>query len=290
MKKHLFLILGLSLLAIGCDKETETQQLREEFIKVYDESSKKELTGVQIPFEGVTDGKLHVMSNVPLQWKFLVTQDAQTPDWLTIKSIEEIETGHTVVTYDAASLIALNSLDRRSAHLGCSCPEKSLGKFLVVNQGYDIRFLEDFEDEPRGGVTLTGKQTYTTRECSELNTDYCDYISFNAWAETSNEFLSKNITLDITVSGGIFYQTGLTTYRVNVPLGTGPDTNNFKYLLVVGNNGRMSDKTTFTFSVANDNLVYVHLDNFAAYQVAEAELIDVLEDEEYYQQEGEDWI
>lgn len=290
MKKHLFLILCLSLVAVACNKKTETQPLRPEYITVYGDDPAKTLSEVQVPFEGITDGQFHVLSNVPLQWKFLVTQDAQTPDWFVIKSIDEKETGHFVVTYDAASVLALNTLDRRSVHIGCSCPEQAIGKFIKVRQGYDVRFIEEFSEEPKGCVTLTGKQTYTTRVCQELNTDYCDYISFNAWAETSNEFLSKNITLDVTVSGGQFYDIGLTTYRVNVPIGTGPDASNMKYLLVVGNDGRMSDKTTFTFSVANDNLVNVHIDNFSAYQVAEAELFDVIDvDEEFYEQ-GEDWV
>ena len=63
-------------------------------------------------------------------------------------------------------------------------------------------------------------------------------------------------------SGGKFYETGLTTFRVNVPLGTGPDENNLKYLLLVGLDQHMSAETKFTFSTANDDEVYVHIDNF----------------------------
>ena len=119
--------------------------------------------------------------------------------------------------------------------------------------------------------------------------DYYDYISFNAWAESENEFPSRNITLDVTVSGGKFHATGLTTYRINVPLGTGPDKDNLKYLLLVGNGQRMSNKTHFIFSVANDELVYVHIDNFAAYKVTEAELGYLFQDEDFEDEDEPDW-
>ena len=211
-------------------------------------------------------------------------------DWFKVKSVEEVESGHIVVTYDAESVLTFYSLDRRSVRLSFFCPEESLGKYLPIKQGYSRQFYEDFSDEPSGRVTITGRQSYTTEEYPVLNTDYCDYIAFNAWAETTNEFLSKNITLDITVYGGKFYATGLTTYRVNVPIGTGPGVDNMRYLLIVGNGTRMSEKTTFTFSTANDDQVYVHIDNFSAYQVTEAELGFLLGDEDFNDEGEADWI
>ena len=46
----------------------------------------------------------------------------------------------------------------------------------------------------------------------------------------------------------------------------------------------------FTFSTANDDLVYVHIDNFAAYKVTEAEM-GILITDEYFDEDGEvDWI
>ena len=76
-------------------------------------------------------------------------------------------------------------------------------------------------------------------------------------------------------------------------MGTGPARNNFKYLLLVGNGERMSSKTTFTFSTANDDDVYVHVDNFAAYQVTEADMIGMFGDEDFLEEmeeEEPDWI
>jgi hypothetical protein len=105
-----------------------------------------------------------------------------------------------------------------------------------------------------------------------------------------NEFLSKNITLDITVSGGKFYDTEFTTYRINVPVGTGAEKSNLKYLLVMGNGERMSSKTHFTFSTFNDDQVYVHIDNFAAYKVTEAEMSELFEDEDFEEEDEPDWI
>lgn len=288
------LFASLAFLLPGCGKNQAPEPpARDEYIKVYEVSEEKLVNDIQVPFGGVQDGKIHVLSNVRTQWRYLIDQDEPDQDWFTIKSVEEVEPGHTVVTYDAASLLPLNSLDRRGGRLSFSCPEASLGKFLSVRQGYSEHFVETFSEEPDGTVKLTGKQTFTTPEYAVLNADYFDYISFNAWAETKNEFLSKNITLDITVSGGQFYATGMTTYRVNVPVGTAPDPANFKYLLVMGNGERMSAKTTFTFSTANDDDVYVHIDNFAAYQVTEADMVGMFDDEDFMEEmeeEEPDWI
>ena len=287
----LLLFASLAVVLCSCAKNDEVQvPPRSEFITVYETSAEKTVNDIQIPFDGVQDGKIHVLSNVELQWKYLVSQSASDDEWFQIKSVEEVEPGHTVVTYDAASILTLNSLDRREGKLSFSCPSQSLGKFLSVRQGYSQKFMEDFSGEPSECITISGKQTYTTEEYPSFNSDYFDYISFNAWAETDNEFLSKNITLDVTVSGGMFYDTGFTTYRVNVPIGTAPEKNNLKYLLLVGNGERMSAKTHFTFSTANDDQVFVHIDNFAAYRVTEAEMGVIYDEEDFEYEEEVDWI
>ena len=287
MKKKVLLLLSAALALAVCSCVSEDgpkRPVRSEYITVYETSPEKAVDAIQIPFEGVQDGQIHVLTNVQLQWRYVAD------DWFKIKSVEEIESGHILVTYDAKSLLTNNSLDRRSGRLSFFCPEESLGKFFTVKQGYSRQFYEDFSDEPSGMLTITGRQSYITEEYPVLNTDYCDYIAFNAWAETTNEFLSKNITLDISVYGGKFYATGLTTYRINVPIGTGPTENNMKYLLLVGNGTRMSEKTTFTFSTANDDQVYVHIDNFSAYQVTEAEMGLLFNDEDFNEEEEVDWI
>lgn len=292
MKKPLILLCAsLALILCACAKNENLRPERSEYIKVYDGTSKKPLDNIQVPFEGAEDGEIHVFTNVELKWKYFWDQADEDADWFTVKSVEEVEPGHIVLTYDAASLLDLNSLSRRSARLSFSCPAQSFGKFLSVSQGYERRFLEEFSYQPEGYLTITGKQTYTTREYSELSRDYFDYISFNAWADTDNEFLSKNITLDITVSGGQFYDTATTTFRVNVPLADAADAGNLKSLLLMGNGVQMSSKTTFTFSTANDDQVYVHVDNFAAYKVSEAEFGALFEDEDFGEEEEEiDWI
>ncbi len=294
MKKSNLILLWASLSAIlcACSLNDEPQRPeRSEYIKVYETSADKTVDNIQIPFGGVQDGKIHILSNVDLQWKYMVTQDASTPDWFKITRVDEIEPGHTVVTYDAESILDLNSLDSRSGKLSFSCPPQSLGKFLTVRQGYPLRFIDDFSGEPGQMVTITGRETFTTQEYSKLSKDYFDYISFNAWAETDNEFLSKNITLDITVSGGQFYDTRLATFRVNVPLGTAADKSNLHYLLIVGNDGHLSSQTKFIFSTANDDRVFVHIDNLAAYQVTPADFSILYDDDYAYDDdEGADWI
>lgn len=292
MKRPLLILLCafLAFILCTCNKNENLRPERSEYIKVYDGTSKKPLDNIQVPFEGAEDGEIHVFTNVDLNWKYFVSQSDEDTDWFTIKSVEEVDPGHIVVIYDAASILDLNSLSRRSGRLSFSCPAQSLGKYLSVNQGYERRFLESFSAQPEGYLTITGKKTYTTREYSELSRDYFDYISFNAWADTDNEFLSKNITLDITVSGGQFYDTATTTFRVNVPLAEAADASNFKTLLLMGNGVQMSSKTTFTFSTANDDHVYVHIDNFAAYKVSEAEFGALFEDEDFEEEEEIDWV
>lgn len=298
MNKTTLTLLWVCFAALLCScsgKEAVETKTRDEFIKVYTESPDKLVDNIQVPLQGIQDGQIHVLTNVDLQWKFFMNQNTEDKDWIQIKSVEEVEKGHHVITYDAESLLEYNTLEWRGGRLSFSCPEQSLGKFMRVDQGHDPIFAETFDSEPQGNVMLTGKQTHTTGEYPVLNADFYDYISFNVWAETSNEFLSKNITLDVKITGGIFYDTKLNSFRVNVPVGTGPDKSNLKFLLIEGNNyERFSDKTKFTFSTANDDLVYVHIDNFRAYKVTEAELINIYGNEDDLlggdEGDGEDWI
>ena len=290
MKRLLFPLLCVLVAAIGCNKKTDTEQPpRAEYINVYETSPSKLVSNIQVPFEGVKDGKIHVLSNVPLNHKLFVDPDEVGSDWLEIKGVEKDPDNdkHLIVTYDAASLLDLNSIDRRSWRLSFSSPEHNLGKFLTIGQGYERMFIEEFSGEEGNNLVLAGKESYSLGD-HNLSDAYFVYISFNAWAENLNEFRGKNITLDITVSGGTFYDTRLSTFRVNVPLGDAADKSNLQYLMLLGNNGKMSAKTNFSFSVDNDNLVYVHVDNFAAYKVTEAEMGDLFEDEEF--NESEEWI
>ena len=295
MNKQTLTILWVCIAALlcSCSGKEGTASTRDEFIKVYTESPDKLIDNIQVPLQGVQDGQIHVLTNVDLQWKFFMNQDTEDKSWIQIKSVEEVEKGHLLITYDAESLLDNNTLEWRGGRLSLSCSELSLGKFMRVDQGHDPIFTETFDSESQGNLKVTGKQTYTTQEYPVLNSDFYDYISFNVWAETTNDFLSKNITLDVKIDGGIFYETKLNTFRVNVPLGTGPDKSNLRYLLIEGNDyERFSDKTKFTFSTANDDLVYVHVDNFRAYKVTEAELVNIYgnEDDLLGGDEGEDWI
>lgn len=289
MDKRLLFLLGVLLCAPGCQEDNQVPPPRSEYIKVYESSPKKTVDNIQIPLDGVTGGKIHIISNVDLEWRQVVNPDADM-SWFKITDVSPVESGHLVVTYNATSLLALNSLDRRSSRLSFSCPSAYLGKFLPVQQGYDNKFYEEFDDEPGQYLTVSNRQAFTTDEYSQLGKDYFDYISFNAWAESENDFPTRNITLDITVSGALFYETGLATYRINVPLGAAANKSNLQYLLIKGDGDRISDKAKFTFSTANDDLVYVHIDNFAAYTVTESELGYLYDDEDLDISEDIDWL
>lgn len=290
-KTLLLLFAAVFVIFFSCKKNDGTDTLRSEFIKVYETSESKLVDIIQVPFDGAKDAKIHVLSNVELQWKYLVDQTNDDNDWFQIKDVSEVEPGHIVVTYDAGSILEYNSLEKREGQLSFSCPSESLAKFLPVRQGYSMQLFKDFKGEPDGKVVITGKETYEVDSEMKLNLDYFDYISFNAWAETTNEFLSKNITLDITVKGGQFYDTGLSTYRINVPLGTKSEKSNLHYLLLMGNGERMSPETTFTFSTANDAQVYVNIDNFAAYAVSQADITLLYDVDDFdFEDAGEaDW-
>lgn len=293
MKKTAFTLLWVCFGALFCscsEKEGSEAQLRKEFIKVYETTPDKLVDAIQVPLQGVKDGQIHVLTNVDIEWKFFMSQESTETAWIDIKSFKEIEKGHFLLTYDAESLLDKNSLELRGGRLSFYCPEQSLGKFMIVDQGHELIFSEPFTNEQDGNVKLTGKLSHTTKEYPVLNSDFYDYISFNAWAESTTENLSKNITLDVTISGGKFYDTQLTTFRVNVPLGTGADKSNLKYLLIQGNGERFSSKTNFTFSTDNDDNVYVYVDNFAAYKVTEAEMFNIFGDEDYMDEEESDWI
>ena len=69
----------LSVIFCSCDKNSlKEQPTRNEFIKVYDTTPDKLLDGIDVPLEGVQDGKFHVLSNVPLQWKYLVAKCSES--------------------------------------------------------------------------------------------------------------------------------------------------------------------------------------------------------------------
>lgn len=293
--RKLFLICAFSLCLWSCEKRSVDNglsgQTRPEYIEAVDGSTNKAIDNLQVPLDGIKDGTLHIMSNVPmdqLTWKYFMSQDVAYRTWFTIKDAREVEPGHLVITYDAESLLELNSLEKRESKLSFHCESLLLGKFLNVTQGYSQQFFDTFDSQDGGNLTLADKATYTS-SAHNLSADYYDYISFNAWAEAEDiGHLSKNITLDVTVDGGEFFDNGRKTFRVNVPVGTQAEKTNLKYLLLHNGGERMGTKTKFTFSVENDDLVKVHVDNFGCYKVMPAELVDIYEDEEFHD-EGEDW-
>lgn len=293
MKRQLLLLICAVFAVVGCSKDEPQRPVRSDYIKVYDGATTgKYIDNLQVPFEGVAKGEIHVLSNVPLKMDYYVDQNDIVNDWFRINpEPKQVAENHYVYYYEADAVIDGNTIDRRSSSLNFSNPLCSFGKFMSVRQGYENLFVEDYSEMPGGNVCLTDRETFVTKEYEDFKSDYFDYISFNAWAQSDNEFMTKNITLDVTVSTGCqFYDTGRTTFRVNVPLGTAADKSNLKYLLLSGVGGRMDPKVKFTFSVNNDNLVYVHIDNLAGYKVKDAELGTIIEDEEYYEQDGEDWI
>ena len=272
--------------ASSCAQKPRVEILRDDFISVYEQNPERTVDNIQVPFDGAEDAKINVVSNRPLEWVYRVGNDQQDPAWFQIKEVKDMGDGHMEITYDAASILELNTLERRQGYLSFSNQDAYLGKFLAIRQGYTLQYEEDF-GSLGGTLSLTGKQTYKTEELSIINRDYYDYVSFNAYAEVNTEFLDHNITLDVTITGGKFESIDRTTYRLSIPVGDKPQKENLHFMLLSNGGQLMSSKTTLTFSVANDEGVTVHIDNLHLYKVSEAELHD-FSDEEF--DDSEEWI
>lgn len=287
VKFSAFLVmLTVAIAASSCEQKGRVDILRDDFISVYEQNPQKTVDNIQVPFDGVTDAKINVLSNLPLDWVYRVNNDQEDPAWLQIKEVKDLGDGHMEITYDAASILELNTLERRQGYLSFSSEYAFMGKFLTIRQGYVLQYEEDF-GSLGGTLSLSGKQTYTTEELAIINRDYYDYVSFNAYAEVNTEFLDNNITLDVTIHGGKFDGIDRTTYRVSIPLGDKPEKENLHFMLLSNGGELMSSKTTLTFSVENDEGVTVHVDNLHLYKVSEAELHD-LSDEDF--DDSEEWI
>ena len=286
-------LLYVSLTAVGlisCTDEPVVEVLRDEYIVAYETSPDIAISEIQVPFEGASDAQIHVLSNLELDWRYQVDQTMADPAWLTIKSVEEIEKGHYLVTYDAKSLLDRNTISRRESVLSFSNAEAFMGKFITFRQGYTEEYSESFDSVGDGYVSLTGKQTYTTETLHIINKDYYNYVTFNAYAQRENEFSLENVTLKVTVSGGpIFRDINRTEYIVNVPVGTEPNAGNMNFLLMWNKGNVMGSKTTLTFSVENEEGAVVFIDNLHIYKVSEAELDNFVDDEYEDNEEMEEW-
>lgn len=291
MRYRLSFIWFLLLLIPSCrDGIKEDSPQRTEYIRIWqDERPGVFLDNIQIPFEGVTDGKIHVNSNVALEMSY---NPGNSGDWFTIKSVDSAEPGHSIITYDAASMLPDNSLERRHGNLRLVAPDLFFGKFLNVQQGYDQVWSETFDANPGNYESLSGVKTWSSDEISALGTHFYDYLSFNAWAEAVSDVSGRNLTVDVTVGGGpVFEAINRTVYSFNVPVGSAAAAENIHFALLSNGGARMSPKTTLTFSVHNPAGVTVKIANVRLYKVSEEEIDDFLnDDEDYNNDDEEDWI
>ena len=291
MKKAIKMLF-VSLAAVGltsCAEKPAGEVLRPEFITAYETSPDVTISDIQVPFAGVQDAEVHILSNLPeLEWRYQVDQTMADPQWLTIKSVDKLEEGHWMVKYDAKSILERNTIARRESQLSFSNAESYMGKYILFRQGYDQIFSDDFTGIDSGCVELRGKLTYSTDTLHVINTTYYNYVSFNAYATKANDFSLDNVTLNVKVDGGpVFKNINRTEYTVNVPVGTAPSADNMHFLLMWNKGNVMGSKTTLTFSVDNAEGTSVCVDNLQIYKVSEAELDNFADDE--YEDEMEDW-
>ncbi len=286
--KMLFVSLAAAGLA-ACAEKPADEVLRTEFITAYETSPDVTISDIQVPFAGVQDAEVHILSNLPdLEWRYQVDQTMADPQWLTIKSVDKLEDGHWMVKYDAKSILERNTIARRESQLSFSHAESYMGKYILFRQGYDQIFSDDFTGIGEDCIMLSGKQTYATDTLHVINTSYYNYVSFNAYATKKNDFSLDNLTLNVTVNGGpVFKDINRTEYTVNVPVGNAPVASNMHFLLMWNKGNVMGSKTTLTFSVNNPEGTDVYIDNLQIYKVSEAELDNFADDE--YEDEMEEW-
>lgn len=280
--------------AVSC-RPTRSQNtpLRPEKISVYLEETPSHLiNNLQVPFDGVENGRMHVVSDRKLDWRSMM--DPNLPEaeknWFTITNVQEVEPNHLVFDYQATSVLKDNSLSRRAGDLSLYNAEANLGKFMTVRQGYVVTYDAGFDLAAPNGASLSGNMVYTTPALNNINLHYYDYISFNAYATTSYDPVGTSITMDITLEGApVFEATGLKTMRVNVPVGTEAEPSNLQYFLLSNGGERIGAGVKLAFSTSNPSGTIVHLTNLRVYKVSEAELEDLFDEEEDYNPDNENW-
>ena len=287
-----FLMLSLIVMVglASCEKKPRGETLRPEYISVYEKSPDMTVDEIQVPFSGAQDAEIHVVSDLDLQWRYLADPAMEDPQWLTVKTVEEVEKGHWIVKYDAKSILENNSLGRRTGKLSFSNAEAFMGKFINIRQGYVEEYADDFADRDIGALVLSGKEVFTTDTLKIVNKDYYNYVSFNAYAYRSDNESMENVKLNVTVEGGpSFKEIDRETYTVSVPLGFAPAASNLRYMLMWNDGKVMGSKVRLKFSVDNPDGTEVMIDNLHIYKVSEAELDNIVDDEEY-EDELEEWV
>lgn len=269
--------------------------LRSEKISVYtSENPGVLLNNVQVPFTGVEAGEIHILSDKPLDMNYVVdpTLPEQEQKWFTIRNVEQIAPGHTVVTYDATSIIEDNSLSRRSGLLSLTNAPAYLGKFLTIRQGYTVTYDAGFDAAALGSLSLSGNMVYTTPALNNINLHYYDYISFNAYAQvpTGMDPVGQTFTIDVSIQGAPYFDaTGQKSIRLNVPVSSNDAPENLHYLLITNHGERIGAGVKLSFTTNNPTGVIVHFNNLRIYKVSEAELEDLVDDDEEYDPDNENW-
>lgn len=287
---------GLAVLLV-CSCKTKhivNTPIRSENISVYtSENPDIAVNNIQVPFEGTKDGEIRIYSSVPFSMDYMVDPklDDQDAGWFKIKDIQQTGENQLLIRYDASSLIDMNTLGRRSGTLSLMNPEIDFGKIMSVRQGYVITYDVGFDTSIGQSVNLSGNMTCTTLALNACNLHYYDYISFNAYATTEYDPEGVIITMDVDIAEGNphFDANGAKSIRLNVPVGEKASKDNIHYLLLSNGGDRIGGGLKLRFSTDNPVGTTVHFENLRVYKVSEAELEDLVDDEEDYNPDGENW-
>lgn len=295
-KGRIFAALAVSAVPlVSCEhvRSVDTP-LRSEQISVYtSENPGVMVNNIQVPFSGVQDGEVHIITDVDYNMEYMVDPSlaGEDSEWFRIKEIRNVAPNHKVVTYDASSLVGTNTLARRSGTMSLMSPSLYFGKILSVRQGYTVTYDKGFDPAMGQSVSLSGNMSYTTLALNNCNLHYYDYISFNAFATTEYDPEGVIITIDVDIPEGQphFDANGAKSIRLNVPVGTEAGGDNLRYLLISNGGNRIGAGLKLRFSTKNPAGTTVHLENIRVYKVSEAELEDLVDDEEDYDSDKENW-
>lgn len=268
--------------------------LRSEQISVYtSENPDVMINNIQVPFTGTDNGEIHILTDVQYSLDYLVDPSLSSvdSDWFRIKEVKDIASNHKVVVYEASSLLESNNLGRRSGTMSLMCPSIYFGKILAVRQGYTVTYDVGFDGAAGSSLSLSGNMAYTTSALNSCNLHYYDYISFNAYAATEYDPAGVIITIDVQIAEGAphFDANGAKSIRLNVPVGTQAGSENLHYLLISNGGDRIGGGMKLRFSTQNPEGTTVHFENLRVYKVSEAELEDLVDDEEDYDSDKENW-
>lgn len=256
MRKIFAAALLFAVLNVSCTKKDAFQGR----IKVTGPDGKALSTSVMIPLEGGSS-YWNVRSEEDLSIFYTEARQETSSEWFSITDIQQTAPGSYVVNYRAEP--RGNTLELRSGTVSMVAPEKYLGAFLCVRQGYERKWNVSFPD----GKKLLPGNSWTAEPGTKVNGTKEAWLSFTARTEPSGN-RAKMTPLSVSLSyGASFTDINRSTYQVDVPSDDhfGPEC---YFRLRVGNGGEeLSSRVKIVFSTGAESTSTIQLGEVALYEI-----------------------